>query len=205
MQRVVGGAATCTWNLPATAKGKTFRGSVAVTFEGLRASQSVLEEGPLSPPPVRRLALLASFSQPSPSPGRRPARSTGRRVTSSSRRCTKVRRRPTLAHPTRTGNRVRVIVTLDDPPLAAATFARRLRRARADAKLNVDAAFSRSYLGRLETAQARAIASIRAEIPQAVVSRRYQVLVNGFAVSLPYERLPELLELDAVERVYPSY
>ena len=40
LQRVQGGAATCTWNLPASAKGKTFRGSVSVTFEGLRASQS---------------------------------------------------------------------------------------------------------------------------------------------------------------------
>jgi len=39
VQRVVGGAATCTWNIPATAKGKTFRGSAAVVFEGLRASQ----------------------------------------------------------------------------------------------------------------------------------------------------------------------
>jgi hypothetical protein len=40
VQRVQGGAATCTWNIPARAKGKTFRGSVAVVFEGLRASQS---------------------------------------------------------------------------------------------------------------------------------------------------------------------
>jgi hypothetical protein len=40
VQAVQGGAATCTWNIPATAKGKTFRGSVAVVFEGLRASQS---------------------------------------------------------------------------------------------------------------------------------------------------------------------
>ena len=39
VQRVVGGAATCTWNLAPGAKGKTFRGSVAVVFEGLRASQ----------------------------------------------------------------------------------------------------------------------------------------------------------------------
>ena len=31
------------------------------------------------------------------------------------------------------------------------------------------------------------------------------MLVNGFAVSLPYERLPGLLASDAVERVYPSY
>jgi hypothetical protein len=40
VQRVQGGAAVCTWNLPSTAKGKSFRGSVAVVFEGLKASQS---------------------------------------------------------------------------------------------------------------------------------------------------------------------
>ena len=40
VQQVQGGAATCTWNLPPTAKGKTFRGSVAVVFEGLKASQA---------------------------------------------------------------------------------------------------------------------------------------------------------------------
>lgn len=40
LQRVQGGAATCTWNIPANAKGKTFRGSVTVAFEGLRAGQS---------------------------------------------------------------------------------------------------------------------------------------------------------------------
>jgi hypothetical protein len=40
VQRVVGGAATCTWNVPAGSKGKSFRGSVALTFEGLRAAES---------------------------------------------------------------------------------------------------------------------------------------------------------------------
>jgi hypothetical protein len=40
VQRVQGGAATCTWNIPPTAKGKTFRGSVTVSFEGLKAAQS---------------------------------------------------------------------------------------------------------------------------------------------------------------------
>jgi hypothetical protein len=40
VQGVVGGAATCTWSLPAKAKAKAFRGSVAVVFEGLKASQS---------------------------------------------------------------------------------------------------------------------------------------------------------------------
>jgi hypothetical protein len=39
VQRVQSGAAVCTWTIPASAKGKTFRGSVAVVFEGLKASQ----------------------------------------------------------------------------------------------------------------------------------------------------------------------
>lgn len=40
LQRVQGGAAVCTWNIPAGAKGKTFRGSVTVAFEGLRAQRA---------------------------------------------------------------------------------------------------------------------------------------------------------------------
>jgi hypothetical protein len=40
LARVQGGAVTCTWQLPASAKGKTFRGAVTVVFEGLRASRS---------------------------------------------------------------------------------------------------------------------------------------------------------------------
>lgn len=38
--RVANGAVTCIWLIPAKAKGKTFRGSVAVVFEGLRATRS---------------------------------------------------------------------------------------------------------------------------------------------------------------------
>ena len=37
--RVVAGAATCTWNIPAAAAGKAFRGTVTVSFEGLRTSK----------------------------------------------------------------------------------------------------------------------------------------------------------------------
>jgi len=40
VQRVQGGAAVCTWNIPLGAKAKTFRGSVSVAFEGLRAQQA---------------------------------------------------------------------------------------------------------------------------------------------------------------------
>jgi len=38
--RVQGGAVTCTWRMPANSRGRAFRGSVAVTFEGLTASRS---------------------------------------------------------------------------------------------------------------------------------------------------------------------
>ena len=101
-------------------------------------------------------------------------------------------------------NRVRVIMTLHDPPLAAATYARGFGGLGSRSKLNMHSAFSRSYLGTLEAAQARAITELRAEIPQAVVSRRYQVLVNGFAVSVPYSRLPDLLDTRIATHVYPS-
>jgi hypothetical protein len=38
--RVANGVVVCTWAIPAAAKGKTFRGSAAVVFEGLRAGRS---------------------------------------------------------------------------------------------------------------------------------------------------------------------
>ena len=39
--RVQGGQVTCTWLIPANARGRTFRGSATVVFEGLRASRSI--------------------------------------------------------------------------------------------------------------------------------------------------------------------
>ncbi len=41
LARVQGGAVVCTWLIPASAKGKTFKGSVTVVFEGLRVSRSI--------------------------------------------------------------------------------------------------------------------------------------------------------------------
>jgi len=38
--RFVGRQAVCTWRIPAGAKGKTFRGSIAIVFEGLRTARS---------------------------------------------------------------------------------------------------------------------------------------------------------------------
>ena len=61
-----------------------------------------------------------------------------------------------------------------------------------------------SYLSTLEAEQARAIADLHRRCPRRVVSRRYQVLVNGFAVSVPYARLPKLLDTRIATQVYPS-
>jgi len=117
----------------------------------------------------------------------------------------KVRPVPDLSGLSRDGANVRVIVTLADPPLAAASFARRFAGFGPNARLELSSRFSRSYIADLEAEQTRAIASLREAIPEAVVSRRYQLLVNGFTVSVPYTRLPDLLRSDVVESVYPSH
>jgi hypothetical protein len=38
--RFVGGNAVCSWRIPATAKGKRFRGTITIVFEGLRVTRS---------------------------------------------------------------------------------------------------------------------------------------------------------------------
>jgi subtilisin family serine protease len=157
---------------------------------------------------VRRLALLALLVVAAATTG--PASGAREHTPRSVVEAAKLRLRATPApdftalRPT-TGNRVRVIVALQDPPLAEASYGRRLAGPGTGRKLSLSTSFARSYLSRLEAAQARAIASVREAIPSAVVSRRYRLLLNGFAVSVPYDRLPRLLGLDVAETVYPSY
>lgn len=155
---------------------------------------------------MRRLALLAclaavvAFTGTASGALQRTPRSVVEQALS------KVRYGPELSAQTlsATGTRTRVIVTLEDPPLAAAASARQLAGFGPRRKLNVASAFSRTYLAGIEAAQSQAIASLRAEIPEAVVSRRFRILLNGFTVSVPYQRLPELLRLDVAKNVYPS-
>jgi subtilisin family serine protease len=71
-------------------------------------------------------------------------------------------------------------------------------------KLSLTSSSSRAYLARLATTQRRAVAALRRAIPQARVGWRYRILLDGFAVSLPYRRLPDLMRLPFVRRVYPS-
>jgi minor extracellular serine protease Vpr len=100
-------------------------------------------------------------------------------------------------------NRIRVIVGLRLPPLAAA-YSRTLAAAGASRKLNVATASSRRYLARVAAAQTRAIAVVRRAIPQARIEERYQVVLDGFTVDLPVSRLPQLVDLGVGAKVFPS-
>ncbi len=95
-------------------------------------------------------------------------------------------------------------MTLADAPLAQIAPRSAFSTVGTRRKLNFSSSFARSYLSRLDTAQNAAIAKLHSELPAATVSRRYRVLLNGFAVSLPYTQLPKLLDLGLADKVYPS-
>ena len=97
-----------------------------------------------------------------------------------------------------------MIVTLGLPPLAARMSERTLFSTTARRKLNVASSSSKAYLARLAAAQERAVATLRREIPEAKVSRRYRILLDGLAVKLPAGKLQRLMQLGFVKDVYPS-
>jgi minor extracellular serine protease Vpr len=99
--------------------------------------------------------------------------------------------------------RVTVIVDLQAPPLAVA-YGHGLDAAGQRRPLNVHSATSRAYLAHLARLQARAAAQIRRAIPQARIGLRYQIVLDGFSLRLPYRALPELARLQAVKKIYPS-
>jgi len=98
----------------------------------------------------------------------------------------------------------RVIVRLKAPPLAVWSSERTLSTATVAHHLDVRSASSRAYLARLARLQAAAVAQVRAAIPSATVQEHYSVILDGFAVSLPERKLPTLLRLKDVNKVYPS-
>ena len=99
--------------------------------------------------------------------------------------------------------RVRVIVDLPLPPLAA-RYGRGLYTAGGGRTLNVSSAASRAYLQRIDEQQTRVAAQLRSLIPQARIGRRFQVILDGLTVSLPASKLPALVRAPSVRRVYPS-
>ncbi len=98
--------------------------------------------------------------------------------------------------------RTTVIVTLDQPPLAA--YTRTLSSASGTHRLNTSSRTSRAYVASLLRAQARAEATLKRAIPSAEVYRNYTVLLNGMAVELPVKKLPVAAGLSFAHKVYPD-
>jgi minor extracellular serine protease Vpr len=99
--------------------------------------------------------------------------------------------------------RVTVIADLKLPPLALA-YGRGFAAQGLQRKLNVQSSGAREYLARIAQAQRVAAAQIRAAIPQARIQNRYRVVLDGFALRLPYRDLPTLERLSAIRKVMPS-
>ena len=113
--------------------------------------------------------------------------------------------RPGIIHvPAEHANgRIRVIVGLRLPPLAA-RYGRTFAAAVAHRKLDVSSASSRAYLARVVAAQRRDAAVLRRAIPQARIQERYQVVLDGMTVDLPFTKLAKLVRLGFVRKVYSS-
>ena len=112
-------------------------------------------------------------------------------------------RKGTIPALTSRSDRVRVIVGLSLPPLAA-EHGPGLFGSLASNRLDVNSSTSRTYLARIEAAQAAAIQAIREAIPSARVTRRFQVVLDGITVELPARRLPRLNSLPFVTDLFPT-
>jgi subtilisin family serine protease len=103
---------------------------------------------------------------------------------------------------------VEVVVTLKAPPLAQA-FVRQRTLAYSSfvrpRRLLLTAPASRTYLARLATTQRLVADRIRAAIPVARTRWQYGVVLNGFSVVVPQNRLDRLTQVPGVARVWPTY
>jgi subtilisin family serine protease len=98
-------------------------------------------------------------------------------------------------------------VTLKAPPLAEVFVHQRALSFSSFARphrLLLSAPASRSYLARLERSHRVAGARIRAAIPTAQMWWQYGVVLNGFAVVLPQNRLERLSRVPGIAQVWPS-
>jgi subtilisin family serine protease len=99
--------------------------------------------------------------------------------------------------------RVRVIVALRLAPLATA-YRASLGAQTGRHRLDVTSVSSHRYLARLAGEQRLATARLREAIPSARIGRRFQIVLDALTVSLPATRLPQLVRLGFVRKIYPS-
>jgi minor extracellular serine protease Vpr len=99
--------------------------------------------------------------------------------------------------------RVRVVVELPTPPLAA-RGERGLAQAGTLRRLDTHSQSSRAYVRNLERRQAVVAHQIRSAIPAAAIGRRFTVVLDALTVSLPVTQIPTLLANPSVAKIYPS-
>ena len=98
--------------------------------------------------------------------------------------------------------RLTVIVTLEQPPLAA--WSRSFTARSATRRLDTTSRTARAHVAQLRAAQARAETALERAIPSARVTRNYTLLLNGMAVELPAKSLATAMRLPFARKVYPS-
>ena len=104
-----------------------------------------------------------------------------------------------------TASPVEVVVTLDAPPLAESIQESRVLSARSKARrLDLRSPSSVDYLRTLVTAQSAVAARIVSTVPDARVTWRYDVVLNGMAVLIPRSELGRLARTPGVARVWPN-
>jgi subtilisin family serine protease len=110
-----------------------------------------------------------------------------------------------VAAPAQSSGLVEVVVTLDAPPLAEAISRSRVLTARVkEQRLDLHTPTSRGYLAALATSQRVTAARITSTVPQARVTWRYQIVLDGLAVLLPRSELGRLSETPGVAKVWPN-
>jgi len=112
----------------------------------------------------------------------------------------------------RVNDQVAIIVVLADEPLAtwggervglAATRVDVAPDNRIRGKLNLESPASQAYLRFLDRAQQDFAARLRQIIPRAAVHKRYQIVLNGLAVTVPPEEIERLAALPEVKEIIP--
>ena len=102
---------------------------------------------------------------------------------------------------------VEVVVTLKGPPLAQAFVRARTLAFSSFARpqrLRLASPASRAYLAQLARTQRAVADRIRTAIPSATTRWHYGVVLNGFAVVVPQERLGRLERVPGVAQVWPG-
>lgn len=112
----------------------------------------------------------------------------------------------------RVDDRIAVIVVLADEPLAtyrggraglAATSIAVAPDNRVGGKLNLESPASRAYLQFLRRAQDDFAARLRQVSPRTTIHKRYQIVLNGLALTVPPDEIDRLASLPEVKDIIP--